>query len=138
MVSFLEDENIHATTKVLPTVSVFEIFFAWHTGMCLCSAAQKVMFRDLENTIRAMGVTHLSLTPTVAALVEPSNVPEVRFLVTAGEALTDKVFKCWSGNGLFQGEIFSCIFVTKRLNRFRLRSKRDDQYLHCQAVCQGI
>ena len=85
-------------------VSVFEIFFAWYTGMCLCSAAQKVIFRDLENAIRTMRITHLSLTPTVAALVDPGNVPEVKFLVTAGEALTDKVFKHWSGSGLFQGE----------------------------------
>lgn len=68
------------------------------------------MFRDLENTIRAMRITHLSLTPTVAALVEPDNVPEVKFLVTAGEALTDKVFKAWSGNGLFQGEYIFPLF----------------------------
>lgn len=85
-------------------VSVFEIFFAWFTGMCLCSATQGVLFRDLENAIRVMKVTHLSLTPTVAALVDPQNVPLVKFLVTAGEALTDKVFKQWSGKGLFQGK----------------------------------
>lgn len=72
--------------------------------MCLCSATQDVLFRDLENAIRAMNITHLSLTPTVAALVEPRNVPAVKFLVTAGEALTDKVFNNWSGKGLYQGE----------------------------------
>lgn len=50
-----------------------------------------------------MRITHLSLTPTVAALVEPTNVPSVKFLVTAGEALTEKVFNSWKGKGLFQG-----------------------------------
>lgn len=85
-------------------VSVFEIFFTWTKGMCLCSATKDVLFSDLENAIRAMKVTHLSLTPTVASLVEPRNVPLVKFLVTAGEAVTPKVFKSWAGKGLYQGE----------------------------------
>lgn len=102
-------EKKHSLKLKLFSVSVFEIFFAWYTGMCLCSAAQNIMFRDLENSIRAMSITHLSLTPTVAALVKPNNVPKVEFLVTAGEALTDKVFKNWSGHGLFQGEIISVL-----------------------------
>ncbi|GAD98283.1 nonribosomal siderophore peptide synthase, putative [Paecilomyces variotii No. 5] len=66
-------------------VSVFEIFFSWHRGMTLCSATNDIMFRDIEHVIRTMDVTHLSLTPTVAALIHPSNVPKVKFLVTAGE-----------------------------------------------------
>lgn len=83
-------------------VSVFEIFFTWTKGMCLCSATNDVLFSDLENAIRAMKVTHLSLTPTVASLVEPRNVPLVKFLVTAG--VTPKVFKSWAGKGLYQGD----------------------------------
>lgn len=82
---------------------MFEIFFAWFTGICLCAATQKVLFQDFENAINSMKITHLSLTPTVAALVEPVNVPTVKFLVTAGEALTNKVFNSWKGKGLFQG-----------------------------------
>ena len=67
-------------------VSVFEIFFSWYVGICLCSATKDVLFRDLENAINQLDITHLSLTPTVAALVEPENVPKVHFLVTAGES----------------------------------------------------
>lgn len=95
-------------TDLFP-VSVFEIFFAWFTGMCLCSATHNVLFRDLETSVRAMKITHLSLTPTVAALVQPMNVPEVEFLVTAGEALTEKVFGMWKDKGLFQG---GCRYLT--------------------------
>ncbi|EED21789.1 nonribosomal siderophore peptide synthase SidC [Talaromyces stipitatus ATCC 10500] len=84
-------------------VSVFEIFFAWNTGMTLCSATNDIMFRDIEAVIRNMHITHLSLTPTVAALIRPENVPEVGFLVTAGEGLTAKVHREWAGNGLYQG-----------------------------------
>ena len=84
-------------------VSVFEIFFAWRVGGCLCSAIKDVLFRDIEHAIRVLKVTHLSLTPTVAALIEPKNVPHVQFLVTAGEAVTQKVFNAWADRGLWQG-----------------------------------
>lgn len=84
-------------------VSVFEIFFTWRIGGCICSATKDVLFRDIEQAIRILDVTHLSLTPTVAALVNPDNVPNVQFLVTAGEAVTQKVFNSWAGRGLYQG-----------------------------------
>ena len=84
-------------------VSVFEIFFSWHTGMCLCSAPRDTIFRDIEHAINKFKVTHLSMTPTVAALVDPDHVPSVGFLVTAGEALTEPVFQKWAGKGLWQG-----------------------------------
>ncbi|KAF2153761.1 peptide synthetase [Myriangium duriaei CBS 260.36] len=84
-------------------VSVFEIFFTWSQGMCLCSAKNDVLYRDIEHAIRRMEITHLSMTPTVAALVDPDNVPTVEFLVTAGEAITTQVFRRWAGKGLWQG-----------------------------------
>jgi amino acid adenylation domain-containing protein len=84
-------------------VSVFEIFFAFFTGMPLCFARRDELFQDIERGIRSLEITHLSLTPTVAALVDPTNVPSVRFLVTAGEAMTDFVHAKWAGKGLYQG-----------------------------------
>lgn len=84
-------------------VSVFEIFFSWYTGMCLCSASKDVLFRDLENAINELGITHLSMTPTVAALTNPAHTPRVQFLVTAGEAVTHQVHNAWAGKGLYQG-----------------------------------
>ncbi|KAF2859917.1 peptide synthetase [Piedraia hortae CBS 480.64] len=84
-------------------VSVFEIFFALTTGMSLCSATKEEIYHDLELGIRQLGITHLSLTPTTAALVDPENVPGVRFLVTAGEGVTEVVKRKWAGHGLHQG-----------------------------------
>ncbi|KAF2687160.1 nonribosomal peptide synthetase 2 [Lentithecium fluviatile CBS 122367] len=84
-------------------VSVFEIFFSWHVGMCLCTATMSDVFYNFEAAIDSLGITHLSLTPTVAGLVDPKIVPKVKFLVTAGEALTENVRRKWAGKGLFQG-----------------------------------
>ncbi|EPE08713.1 non-ribosomal peptide synthetase [Ophiostoma piceae UAMH 11346] len=83
-------------------VSVFEIFFTWIYGMCLCSAVNDVLFEDLERGIRLLGATHLSMTPTVASLIDPLNTPSVEFLVTAGEAVTESIAKTWSKH-LYQG-----------------------------------
>jgi amino acid adenylation domain-containing protein len=83
-------------------VSVFEIFFSWHTGMCLCAGSNDTLFDNFERAIRELHITHLSLTPTVASLVNPKNVPEVMFLVTAGEPMTKSVLERW-GELLWQG-----------------------------------
>lgn len=88
-------------------VSAFEIFFTWYAGMCLCVAAKDDLYKNFEDSIARLEITHLSLTPTVASLVRPSRVPSVRFLVTAGEALTEHVRRQWAGKGLYQG-IFLC------------------------------
>ncbi|KAG9191905.1 hypothetical protein G6011_10639 [Alternaria panax] len=84
-------------------VSVFEICFSWYVGICLCTAKKDDLFHDFEAAINRLGATHLSLTPTVAALVDPENVPRVEFLVTAGEPLTEHVRRRWAGKGLYQG-----------------------------------
>lgn len=84
-------------------VSVFEIFFTWKVGACLCSGSNDTLFEDLEEAIRFLECTHLSLTPTVASLIDPRNVPNVEFLVTAGEPMTAVVANKWTGY-LYQGK----------------------------------
>lgn len=76
-------------------VSVFEIFYTWCAGMCLCSGTNDTLFNDLELAIREMDITHLSLTPTVASLIDPTDVPSVEFLVTSGEPMTQAVYEKW-------------------------------------------
>ncbi|WZH41454.1 Non-ribosomal peptide synthetase [Fusarium acuminatum] len=83
-------------------VSVFEIFYTWYAGMCLCVGTNDTIFGDIERSIRDLKITHLSMTPTVATLVEPSNVPGVEFLVTAGEPMTQSVYEKWQ-HQLWQG-----------------------------------
>jgi amino acid adenylation domain-containing protein len=94
-------------------VSVFEIFFAWYAGMCLCTATKNDLFSDLEDAINKLEITHLSLTPTVAALINPDHVPTVQFLVTAGEAVTEHVRRQWAGRGLYQGILSLSLLLIK-------------------------
>ncbi|KAK6379689.1 NRPS protein [Exophiala oligosperma] len=84
-------------------VSVFEIFWTWHMGMTLCTAPNDILFKDFSQFIDSLNVTHLSMTPSVAALVHPDAVPQIKMLVTAGEPMNSKVFGDWAGRGLYQG-----------------------------------
>lgn len=84
-------------------VSVFEIFWTWYCGLTLCSAVNDVLFRDIESFVNMTAITHLSMTPSVAALVDPKSVPKIEFLVCSGEPMTAKVFKAWQDRGLYQG-----------------------------------
>ncbi|KAL2134015.1 hypothetical protein VTI74DRAFT_1220 [Chaetomium olivicolor] len=97
-----EDSRLLQSCSQAFDVSVFEIFFAWTQGMCLCSGTNDKLFEDLERAIRKLNVTHLSMTPTVASLVDPAKVPRVRLLVTAGEAMTEVVARKWQDK-LYQG-----------------------------------
>ncbi|KAG4289239.1 hypothetical protein FPRO06_04061 [Fusarium proliferatum] len=83
-------------------VSVFEIFYTWCAGMCLCSGTNDTILEDVERSIRELGITHLSMTPTVANIINPTNVPGVEFLVTAGEPMTQSVHERWQRQ-LWQG-----------------------------------
>ncbi|KAL9109037.1 MAG: hypothetical protein Q9227_006277 [Pyrenula ochraceoflavens] len=84
-------------------VSVFDILFSFRNGLRICSAPNDVLFRDLEAFIRNMHVTHLSMTSSIASLIDPNKVPSVKFLITAGEAVSSKVHSLWANKGLFQG-----------------------------------
>ncbi|ROV91734.1 hypothetical protein VPNG_09966 [Cytospora leucostoma] len=97
-----EDSRMLQACSQAFDVSVFEILFALTRGMCLCAATNDVLFADLERSITVLDATHLSMTPTVASLVSPQNVPRVDFLVTSGEPMTSEVARKWMGK-LYQG-----------------------------------
>ncbi|RKF59001.1 putative nonribosomal siderophore peptide synthase [Golovinomyces cichoracearum] len=84
-------------------VSIGEIFFTWRIGGCLCSAINDVLFQDLEYAICTMKITHLSLTTTVASLINPENVPCVEFLVISGEVMTSRIYDSWVDRNLWIG-----------------------------------
>ncbi|KAJ4305127.1 hypothetical protein N0V90_000657 [Kalmusia sp. IMI 367209] len=109
---YTDDSKLLQSCSQAFDVSVFEIFFSWYVGICLCTADKDDLFYDFEAAIDNLDITHLSLTPTVAGLVDPARVPKVKFLVTAGEALTESVRRKWTGKGLYQGMVEIAPFST--------------------------
>jgi amino acid adenylation domain-containing protein/non-ribosomal peptide synthase protein (TIGR01720 family) len=77
-------------------VSIQDIFTTLMRGGCVCVPSDQDRVNDLAGAINSMGVNWACITPTVASLLLPSDVPGLKTLSFAGEALTKKVIDDWS------------------------------------------
>lgn len=78
-------------------VSVLEQFWSWSERIRVISAPRDVIFEDLAGTIRALDITHIDLTPSLAVLLHPDEVPSLcrGVFITGGEALRQEILDVW-------------------------------------------
>ncbi|KFY15223.1 hypothetical protein V492_02161 [Pseudogymnoascus sp. VKM F-4246] len=78
-------------------VSVLEQFWSWSVGICVASAPRDLIFEDIPGAIRALGITHLDLTPSLARLLHPDEVPNLcrGVFITGGEQLRQDILDVW-------------------------------------------
>ena len=83
-------------------VSVMEQFWSWSVGICLVSAPRDVIFEDLGAALRHLEITHIDLTPTLARLICPEDVPSLckGVFITGGESLRREVLDEWGDKGV--------------------------------------
>ena len=77
-------------------VSVADIFTTLQRGGCICIPSEEERTNDLAGAINRMNVNFAFLTPTVAGLLEPSDVPGLRTLILGGEMLTRDNIETWA------------------------------------------
>lgn len=66
-------------------VSVHNAMTTLAVGATLCIPSEKQRRGSLNETIRDLGATLITLTPTVARLLEPSALPDLKTLILLGE-----------------------------------------------------
>lgn len=76
-------------------VSVMDIFTTLSTGGTLCMAPMDKLLSDMAGCMSRLRVRQAALTPTVASLVQPSDVPSLETLILAGEQLPQTVVNTW-------------------------------------------
>lgn len=78
-------------------VSVLEQYWSWSVGICVVSCPRDVLFQDLPGTIDRLQITHIDLTPSLAKLVTPEEVPSLckGVFITGGEALKQEILDAW-------------------------------------------
>ncbi|OKL60449.1 hypothetical protein UA08_04403 [Talaromyces atroroseus] len=78
-------------------VSVLEQYWSWSVGICVTSCPRDVLFQDLPGTINRLEITHIDLTPSLAKLVTPEEVPSLckGVFITGGEALKQEILEAW-------------------------------------------
>ncbi|KAI5289697.1 putative NRPS-like protein biosynthetic cluster [Ascosphaera acerosa] len=79
-------------------VSVLEQFWSWSVGICLVSCPRDILFEDLPGVLARLRITHIDLTPSLARLVHPQDVPSLQrgVFITGGEALRQEILDDWS------------------------------------------
>jgi non-ribosomal peptide synthetase component F len=83
-------------TNYVFDVSVSDIFTTLGAGGTICMASTANLLSDLAHCINMMEVTHMFLTPTVAKLISPKDVPNVKVLFVGGESLAQDVVSRWA------------------------------------------
>ncbi|KAI0920315.1 Nonribosomal Peptide Synthase (NRPS) [Taiwanofungus camphoratus] len=76
--------------------SVEDIFNTLSSGGCLCMAPMAMMLSDLPGVMTQMRVRQAILTPTVARLITPEQVPTLNRLILGGEPMTSELISDWT------------------------------------------
>jgi amino acid adenylation domain-containing protein len=78
--------------------SVWETFMALANGAALCLGRQEILASgpDLLRLMYEGGVTNVTLPPSVLSVLEPMDLPELKTVISAGEACTAELVAQWA------------------------------------------
>ncbi|KAF5254009.1 hypothetical protein FANTH_1191 [Fusarium anthophilum] len=99
--------------------SVQDFFNTLSSGGTLCMAPTDVLLSDIAGCINRMDVRQAIITPTVAKLLNPADVPRFETLIVGGEPLTSDVIKTWAPHckilNVYGPTETSMVVTTKRI-----------------------
>ncbi|KAF7588050.1 hypothetical protein BBP40_006219 [Aspergillus hancockii] len=68
-------------------VSIFDTLITLINGGCVCVPSDTDRWSDVTTAIARFQATHASLTPTLARILQPANLPTLRTVVLGGEKI---------------------------------------------------
>lgn len=77
-------------------VSIYEVFNTLAQGGCVCVPSESDRMNNLANVIRQQRINWALLTPSTLSLFGPADVPSLKTLVLAGEAVTRDPVDTWA------------------------------------------
>jgi len=94
---FKLDHNTRALQFAAPTFAIFvlDTFQTLFSGGCLILATRATIMADITTFIRNSEITFCWLTPTVSRLIDPTQVPSLKILLSSGENLPVEVAERW-------------------------------------------
>lgn len=80
--------------------SIFEIVMALATGSTLYLAQKESLLpgQNLIHLLREQAITHVTLPPSVLAVLAASQLPALQTIISAGEACSMDIVKRWASN----------------------------------------
>ncbi|GAO14637.1 hypothetical protein UVI_02009110 [Ustilaginoidea virens] len=78
-------------------VSVLEQYWSWSVGITVVAAPKDLILDDLVGSISKLRITHLDLTPSLARLTHPDELPDLckGVFITGGEQLNQDILDAW-------------------------------------------
>ncbi|KAM3152068.1 hypothetical protein ABEW05_007578 [Botrytis cinerea] len=97
--------------------SICEIFTPLAAGGCVCIPSADKKLSELTENINAFKITHATLTPTVASLLVPEQVPSLQNLYLGGESATSDLCDKWRGrSSILYGTTETAIWDSLSMN----------------------
>jgi amino acid adenylation domain-containing protein len=83
--------------------SVVEIFVTLSAGATIVMASQEQLYpgTPLQKTLQELEITNVILPPSVLAMLDEKDFPNLRTVISAGEACTPEILARWSRNRHF-------------------------------------
>jgi len=75
--------------------SLEEMFTSLQRGACVCVPSEEQRVNDLPGAIAELNANFMDLTPTVAALLKPTDVPSIKSMGLGAEPLTKALIETW-------------------------------------------
>ncbi|GLB10767.1 nonribosomal peptide synthase [Aspergillus tubingensis] len=73
-----------------------DIFTTLQRGGCICVPSDEDRVNDIPGALNRLRANHAHLTSTVISLMRPEQVPQLRWLFSAGEPLTRENVEIWA------------------------------------------
>ncbi|OKL55435.1 hypothetical protein UA08_09303 [Talaromyces atroroseus] len=77
-------------------VGVYDQYWSILPGGCLCVPSDDDRQNRLEETFNKWQANWVQLTPSVSRIIDPRNVPSLKYLVLGGESLTRRDLDTWN------------------------------------------
>jgi amino acid adenylation domain-containing protein len=97
------DDRVYQFASYTFDASLSEIFIALTSGAALHIARQDVVLSpdNLTRALREQRITNITLPPTLLRLMDPQALPELRVIISAGDACTPDVVQRWASGRRF-------------------------------------
>lgn len=95
--------RINAETRTLQfashmfDVSVADYLWTFLAGGCVCVPSNDMLKDDLKGAINRLGVNRADLTPSVARVLKPEDIPTVKTILLGGEPMSQHDIDTWAG-----------------------------------------
>ena len=103
-----QDSRVFQFAAYTYDTSNHDIFVTLQRGGCVCIPSEDERMNDPASAMRRMNVNWAALTSTVARLLQPDQVPSLKFMSCGGEPLDRELVGTWAGVAdLVNGRIVS-------------------------------